>query len=638
MIKSEILSLKPEVLSLKSEVLSLKSEARSLKAGNGKTSGVLGVKDIKERTYQFSLKIICLCRDLMTDITNRTVAKQVLRSGTSIGANIEEAYGGLTKPDFTHSMNIARKEARETYYWLRLIRDARCSNLKELTNSINESEEILKILTAIVKKAQLGLIVLLLQTSSFRLQTCYAAEVPSMQFLLLRKDVRAVAMGDAFAALSDDVGALSANPAGMVFLEKTHLQASGNMPGVLGDPLMQVSLIYPDKDFNNAWGLHAAQLSLAYDAYDTYGNLLTDQSADVNQTAGLSYAHHIGIHWALGISLQYAMETLNDKNLNSLPGYEATGFLGNLGLIYATESDRWRFGVLAYNMGGMNWDASEKAADCSDSYISQSDPRCSPGYQRTTSPSGSLPSGVRLGVAHRLLANKNLTIALDRDQASYANGASINLGLEWRLGKHFDLRGGCRSAKERLTPSFGVGLRLGRIVLDLAAASDASLGGSLALSFAWWFSGKAAAEEGAVRRVDTGGKKLNIAVADLRAVNVSETEAVTVSEFLRTGLVNTGTFRVIDRANMEKIMTEQKFQQTGCTSEECAVQMGKVLNVQKIVTGTVSNLKGTYYLQASVMDVEKGEIEVSQGSEAGSVKDLKAATDRLARKIESAYR
>jgi len=83
-------------------------------------------------------------------------SKQVVRSGTSIGANLEEALAGQSRKDFIAKMAISSKEARETNYWLRLLRDSQlCKNI-DYTNLINESEEIIKILTSIVKTSQAG--------------------------------------------------------------------------------------------------------------------------------------------------------------------------------------------------------------------------------------------------------------------------------------------------------------------------------------------------------------------------------------------------------------------------------------------------------------------------------------------------
>lgn len=81
------------------------------------------MSDINKRTFDFALRIIKLCQFLNKNyvMENNILAKQLLRSGTSIGANVEEAQAGQSRPDFVHKMAIALKEARETHYWLRLL-------------------------------------------------------------------------------------------------------------------------------------------------------------------------------------------------------------------------------------------------------------------------------------------------------------------------------------------------------------------------------------------------------------------------------------------------------------------------------------------------------------------------------------
>ena len=79
-------------------------------------------QDIVARTFQFALSIIELANQLDDGRdSSRVLTRQILRSGTFIGANIEEAQAAESKADFTHKYNIALKEARETKYWLRLI-------------------------------------------------------------------------------------------------------------------------------------------------------------------------------------------------------------------------------------------------------------------------------------------------------------------------------------------------------------------------------------------------------------------------------------------------------------------------------------------------------------------------------------
>ena len=79
-------------------------------------------KDLKERSFEFAKRVIFLCQKLeQSPGVARTISNQLLRSGTSIGANIEEAHGSQSKADFTAKMYISCKEARETHYWLRLL-------------------------------------------------------------------------------------------------------------------------------------------------------------------------------------------------------------------------------------------------------------------------------------------------------------------------------------------------------------------------------------------------------------------------------------------------------------------------------------------------------------------------------------
>ncbi len=82
------------------------------------------------------------------------LSKQLLKSGTSIGANIEEALAGQTKKDFASKMSIASKEARETLYWLKLIKHSNIINTNNLDELISDIQTIIKILTSIVKTTQ----------------------------------------------------------------------------------------------------------------------------------------------------------------------------------------------------------------------------------------------------------------------------------------------------------------------------------------------------------------------------------------------------------------------------------------------------------------------------------------------------
>ncbi|MGB0415047.1 MAG: four helix bundle protein [Coraliomargarita sp.] len=99
-----------------------------------------------DKSYAFALRIVKLRRYLLEEKSERDLSHQVLRSGTSIGANVEEAIGGHSKKDFKHKLTIAYKEARETSYWLRLLRDSGFIEGDSASSLITDCEELLKII------------------------------------------------------------------------------------------------------------------------------------------------------------------------------------------------------------------------------------------------------------------------------------------------------------------------------------------------------------------------------------------------------------------------------------------------------------------------------------------------------------
>jgi four helix bundle protein len=111
-------------------------------------------KKIKERTYDFSINIIKLVIKLPKDTAGFVLGRQLVKSGTSIGANVEEATGAFSKDDFIFKMSIALKEARESNYWLRLIRDAGFMKEIDIKEILDESEHLKNILSAIVKTSK----------------------------------------------------------------------------------------------------------------------------------------------------------------------------------------------------------------------------------------------------------------------------------------------------------------------------------------------------------------------------------------------------------------------------------------------------------------------------------------------------
>ena len=109
---------------------------------------------LKEKSYQFALRVIKLYKYIVAEKKEYVLSKQILRSGTSIGANIEEANQAQSKADFVHKLSISQKEAFETDYWLRLLRDSEYLTETQANSLLNDCRELQKLLTTSIKTAK----------------------------------------------------------------------------------------------------------------------------------------------------------------------------------------------------------------------------------------------------------------------------------------------------------------------------------------------------------------------------------------------------------------------------------------------------------------------------------------------------
>jgi four helix bundle protein len=109
---------------------------------------------IAERTVAYSLRVVRLYRAIERDGVGRILGAQLLRCATSIGANVHEAQGAQSKPDFIAKMSIAHKEAYETGYWLRLITEAKLVDHNQIAELIDETQQVIKIISKILITAK----------------------------------------------------------------------------------------------------------------------------------------------------------------------------------------------------------------------------------------------------------------------------------------------------------------------------------------------------------------------------------------------------------------------------------------------------------------------------------------------------
>lgn len=110
---------------------------------------------IKDKSFNFAVRIVNLNKYLVSKKKEFVLSKQILRSGTSIGANVEEAIGGISKSDFSHKISIAYKEGRETHFWLRLLYAAEYIDKNMYDSLIHDCDENCKILYAILNTSRI---------------------------------------------------------------------------------------------------------------------------------------------------------------------------------------------------------------------------------------------------------------------------------------------------------------------------------------------------------------------------------------------------------------------------------------------------------------------------------------------------
>lgn len=112
---------------------------------------------IQEKSYAFAVRVVKLSIYLSSEKKEFVLSKQILKSGTSIGANIEEGIAGQSKKDFISKFSIALKEAKETHYWLRLLYDCEYIGIEMFNSLIEDCNEVIIILTRILQTSRKNL-------------------------------------------------------------------------------------------------------------------------------------------------------------------------------------------------------------------------------------------------------------------------------------------------------------------------------------------------------------------------------------------------------------------------------------------------------------------------------------------------
>jgi TolB-like protein len=421
-------------------------------------------------------------------------------------------------------------------------------------------------------------------------------------------------MGEAFTAVADDASAVLGNPGGLGRI--AHLDAVAQYE-TGGDGISRNVGAVALPAGPGVVGLGVAAFSAgSYDERDANGVLAGSKTAmDIAGTLGYGFAHpeSLGLPGWTGVAVEFVSQGMG--------GSTVAGSLGSV-LPLGGGLD---LGLALQHLGA-------KAA----------------GF--------GLPSSFSAGLACAFAGTVRVAGEARIGLADKVN--DVGAGAEWAPIPRVALRAGYRrplsdQGWQGLTGlTAGVGLRLGNLVLDYAFQPYGELATSHIVSLSWrqgaWMPAAAAEEETpepapvATGRTPAGKKPAksgmqNIAVSDLEPQGVSASDAAVVADMLRGELVKTGMVNVLERQNMQKVMAEQAFQQTGCTSAECAVKLGKLLNVNRIVTGSVGKLGDMYFVNVRIVDVETGSMIWSDRAEAKIVsalaKELPSLAQRLAKKM-----
>ncbi|MBI4668222.1 MAG: hypothetical protein HY747_03400 [Elusimicrobia bacterium] len=435
-------------------------------------------------------------------------------------------------------------------------------------------------------------------------------------FLEQASGARSLAMGKAFGAVAEGAGSLIWNPAGLSKAVRSEI--SLNYVSLFeGASLQEISLAHSS---GSPVGIGASFIAYSFPGIVTRdaSNNITGETKD--EKTGVLFgvsAEPWGSGFLLGAAGKFLRQSIAGSSSRAAD-FDA-GMLMDFGSV--------GLGFQAQNLLGA-------------------------GFKREGG-EDKLPRIYKIGMAVRFLGSAIVSAEGISKQWKSGKGGSekagsvsnARFGLEYTLFKTASLRAGL----DGTLPSAGLGLNFGRIGMDYAVVSSPDLGISHRMSMRLGFGAAQDAKDLArgewrknylvkAKKARKGeekipvpkGKKLQVAALDFTGRGLAELETGALSDFFRSALVNTNAFVVVERGDMDKIMEEQKFQQTGCSTDECAVQIGKILNVQKIFVGGVTLLQGVYYLNSKIVDVETSQVQTVRQARVGSVHEFQKAAEAMA--------
>lgn len=476
------------------------------------------------------------------------------------------------------------------------------------------------------------------------------AGTSSGQFLKLDIGARAAGMGGAFAGVADDSTAMYWNPAGLDRIP------DGNLS------LMHAALF---EDISYDWfsyaqavlGVGTIGIGAQYMSYGSIKKLDSTglETGSMNPTDSalmIAYANKFfGVH--AGISVKYISSTIDSS---------ASAYAFDAGVMKGFMQDRLMFGAVVQNVGtGLK-------------YVNDEAP---------------LPMNIKIGGAYNL--SENWLVALDinspvDNEAAFAGGSeyvqSLNKDLSVALRAGYNTRNKDTGGLNGVT--VGAGIDYAGYTIDYAFVPYGNLGDTqrIALTIKFGYSSEDLRYKQTAAKPDnsqvyeqkqpavkpdlpkvTGQKQAtvksvpqtaiiqkkpviknnppveraeipgNIAVAEFEGKNVPQAEASMVAGLFRAELANSKKFVVVEKANMDEMLSESDLQKTGLTASGSAVRTGKILNVKHMIVGSLSKIQSLYFVTVNVVDVETGRITASYKQSTGAAKGLESICRKIAQKI-----
>jgi len=431
-----------------------------------------------------------------------------------------------------------------------------------------------------------------------------SAGTTSAGFLEIEPDAEANGLAGAYVSRVENGSSLYWNPAGLGYMERMEL----GLTHMLYMEDLNYSFITFTEPMRNFGVLSIGAIGLLSGAIPKTTENLSGNYIDSGETFNstditilLGWGKRLNREMSLGFGIKSIRQTIDDS--------KASGIAGDIGVKYLV-SERVRTGLSFQNIG-------------------------------TKIKGNDLPRNIRIGLDYKLKDDKtNAGIEMDFPSSSESN---YRIGIEHWLSKGFSLRAGYITGAEidgMTGIQAGIGLKSRSMEFGYAYLPYGDLGTTHQVSLYTRFGEPKKMKT----RFKTGehvskDKRQNVAVANFEAAApLSESEASFITDFFRTALLNAGVFNLVERSRMDVILSEQGFQQTGCTTQECAVQMGKILNVQYMIMGRCGKLQSRFITTVNIIKVETGEVVYSDKEDCYSEQEMEIMVQKLVDRIRQYIR